>query len=64
MTLTIIDKEKNTSKIIDTPFTTKQWLSINFGGWGFYSIIQYGKDYLIFDKFTKQHLYTIRKGVK
>jgi hypothetical protein len=56
-----IDHTKKTTTIIDTPFTVRQFLTINIAGWGFYSIIKNGKDYNVIDKFTGELIYTIKK---
>lgn len=43
-----------------TWFTPKQYLSINFSGWGFYKIIKVSAlKYQIFDKFENAVVYTI-----
>ena len=56
-----IDHTKNTTTIIDSPFTIRQFLTINFAGWGFYSIVKNGNSYNIIDKFTGELIYSIKK---
>lgn len=56
------DVEKNEEKIVETPFTVRQWTLINFAGWGFYKIVFDGKKYMIFNKFENNKLcYEVRK---
>lgn len=63
MKFTLINYEKNTEEVVDTPLTLKQWLSIHFGAWGFYRIIQASKkQYDVTDKFTGELVYTIKGG--
>ena len=63
MKFTLINHEKQTEEIVDTPFTLKQWMSVHFGAWGFYKIAQVNnKQYEITDKFSGELAYTIKKG--
>lgn len=63
MKFTLINHEKQTEEVIETPFTLKQWLSFHFGAWGFYKITQVGKKhYDILDSFSNVTVYTIKGG--
>lgn len=63
MKFTLINHEKQTEEVIETPFTLKQWLSFHFGAWGFYKIRQVDKKhYDILDSFSNVTVYTIKGG--
>ena len=63
MKFTLINHEKQTEEVIETPFTLKQWLSFHFGAWGFYKIVQINKKhYDILDSFSNVTVYTIKGG--
>lgn len=57
---TLINHEKQTREIIESPFTIKKWLAIHFGAWGFYKINQTSKKQIdILDTFSGEICYTI-----
>lgn len=63
MRFTLINHEKQTEEVIETPFTLKQWLSFHFGAWGFYKVTQINKKhYDILDSFSNVTVYTIKGG--
>lgn len=63
MKFTLINYDKNTEEVVDTPLTLKQWMAIHFGAWGFYKITQTSKkQYEITDKFSGELAYTIKGG--
>lgn len=62
MKFTLNNIKNNTIQTVETPFTFKQWLSFNFGAWGFYKIEQIDKKtFNIYDKFNNELQYTIIK---
>jgi hypothetical protein len=63
MKFTLINHEKQTEEVVDTPFTIKQWMSVHFGSWGFYKVTQVNKkEYEITDKFSGELAYTVKGG--
>ena len=62
MKFKIENVNKNTIRIIETPLTFKQWLSIHYLAWGFYSVIQIDKKtYYVSDKFTGEIIDILHK---
>lgn len=53
-------KANNEKSEVFTFLTPKQYLGLNFGGWGFYKVIKVSAlKYQIFDKFENAVVYTI-----
>jgi hypothetical protein len=62
MKFNITSIPENTTKTIETPLTFKAWLSIHFGAWGFYQVVQTDKKhYNVYNKFDNTLEYTIVK---
>ena len=63
MKFTLIDHAKESERVVETPLTLKQWMSVNLGAWGFYRIKQIDKKhYEVTDTFDGSLVYTIKGG--
>lgn len=58
---TIYDVKKNETRPVNNGvFTLRQWVCINFAGWGFYTITKMARGYDITDRATGEVLYQVR----
>lgn len=58
---TINDLQKQERRAVELGgLSLRQWVIINFSGWGFYSIAKIGNGYDIMDKYTGEILYQVK----
>lgn len=56
---TLIDHENGTTKRIEYFSSARDYIKINFLGWGFYKAVYNGKQYDIYDSFDNKLVYTV-----
>ena len=64
MNIKIVNHTENTTRVTNYPGTLQTFIKVHFLFFGFYRIARDGKNYLIYDKFNNEHVYTISKATK